>query len=493
MLIVSDKIYINIQLLGRHITEFCEKFTYSNPVFFKTKRMGYSTRNISRSISNYTWSSFNGKKYLVIPRGGMHKLKEFMLMKSIPSVRITDNRVSKDLIDFDLKYTDKFISLSPSQNKIVDILVSNEGGLVQMGCGGGKSISMMGLISKIKQPTLIVVHTTALQKQWLEEIGEKTSGSYTLGRLGGNKKAKDGDVVVAIIDSLYSKCYPDGKEPDFSYLANFGMIIFDECHHISAKSFKDVLDNAPCKYKIGVTGTATRKDGLHFLVFDSIGDIILDIPDSELRDRITDFTYKMVNTNVEYVIPNRVTYAGKGQKVSNMDFNKFVDFITKSEARNDLICNNVTKDITDGHKVIILTHRVEHAKYLYERLSKIHNGYLIIGDNSKDVDMNKIKTDPNLNFIVANREIASEGLDIPSLSSLHSVIPSTNYQKLKQQLGRIRRFFEGKLFPTITDYVDNQVYVLSEEDGVITKKAIFEFTAKNRVKFYNKLRKEYHS
>ena len=633
LIIISDKIYINLDLLGRHITELCEKFSYSNPLYFKNKNMGFSTAKTPRLITNYTWATINNKKYLVIPRGSMHKLKEFMMLRNIPAVRTTDQRLSSSqAIDF---YVNDDITFSVAQNRIKAVLVPNEGGLIQMSCGGGKSIAMLSVIQEIKQPTIIVVHTEKLQKQWLSVFRNMTHGAYTLGELGGKKK-KDGDVVVSLVKSLYNKCFTENGETDFSYVNKFGMLIHDECldpntvitvpeglkflrdikvgdrvctpdgkyamvknkwvtnkeayryistegrslvasenhlvpnknkhgdirdnnydivpisqadhllninnklykdtdgsslfissqiqtvekvgkidlidieldneeklfiangfvvhncHHASAKTFKDVIDNASCKYKIGVTATATRHDGLHFLMNDSFGPILLDISANELKDRITDFEFKMVNTDIPISIPSRTFWAGKGKKVSNMDFTQFVEVLTTSEARNELICTNVTADIKIGHKVIILTNRIEHAKLLHEMLSKDHKGYLVIYETNKSVDLNVIKHDESFEFIVANREIASEGLDIPPLSSLHSVIPSTNYEKIKQQLGRIRRTYEGKLMPCITDYVDNQAFVISEKDGETERVPIFLYTAKKRAAYFIKLKKEYH-
>ena len=112
---------------------------------------------------------------------------------------------------------------------------------------------------------------------------------------------------------------------------------------------------------------------------------------------------------------------------------------------------------------------------------------------SSKIDFQAIRADMEFQFIVANRAIAEEGLDIPHLSSLHIVLPSTNMQKIKQQLGRIRRFFDGKNHPKLTDYKDTGVTCsVYDTSGSVSLANILEVSAKKRESFYIKLRKEYH-
>ena len=94
------------------------------------------------------------------------------------------------------------------------------------------------------------------------------------------------------------------------------MLIHDEVQHASAKSFKDIIDNSLCKYRVGVTATATRKDQMHFLFYDTFGEILIDIKENVLKDRITDFNFQQINTDIEFMIPNRTSYVGKGDRKS---------------------------------------------------------------------------------------------------------------------------------------------------------------------------------
>jgi superfamily II DNA or RNA helicase len=484
---ISDKIYLEFDLIQSCLSDLCNLFTYKNPDYYTKKRMGYSVKKIAPTIYNYKYDTIDGKKYLVVPRGGLKKVKEVLSNNGIV-VRLMDKRtVSDKLIDVTLTPN---IIMSDNQKRMIEVLHKNDGGLIEMGCGGGKTKGSLGFISSLKKQTLIIVHTSILQKQWLQEIETSCIGDFSLGRLDGKHKV-DGDVVVAIIDSLVVKCKVDTEEPDYSYLDKFECVILDESQTCPATTFKKIMDNTKCKYRIGVTGTPTRKDGMHFLLFDTIGQIILKIEDNELKDRIESFEYEFKYSPEKFIIPGR-RYFKKKAKSINLDYNEAVDFLVTSENRNNLIIENVIKDIENGYVVMVLTYRTEHAYLLFEALKQKHYGHLIIGDTSSKIDFESLRKDMDLQFIVANRAIASEGMDIPHLSCLHATLPTTNMQKLKQQLGRIRRVFAGKKFPKIVDYVDSNVMCKAyDEEGAEKLLPIMIMSAKKRETFYKKLRKEY--
>lgn len=498
MIILSDKIYISLEYLGRYVTELCEEFTYSNPQYWKNKRMGFSVARVPKTMTNYTWATVDGKKCLAIPRGGRERLNAFILKKGLQFIRPIDRRTKSETnIDFNLSVGKELkngypLELSQNQNDIIDMLVKHDGGLIQAAPGIGKTIATFGFIDRIKQPTLIIVHTSVLQKQWVDELREKTHGEYTLGTLGGASKKQnpDADVVVAIINSVYNKCF--GDEQNKEWLARFGIIIADEVHHCPSQTFKDVIDTATSRWKVGVTGTVDRKDGMQIFTYDSLGKILIDIKEGEAKDRITDFDFYQIDLDIPIDIPMRTVYAGRGQKSKNIDFNAFAEILTTNEERNTRIVEEVSSDIDKGRIAMVLATRVDHAKLLFERLSSKYKGYLIIHETNKDENLLKtIKADNDMQFIVINSKIGSEGLDIPRLDALYTTMPSSNYPQLKQQLARVRRFCEGKPMPFIKDFVDNLALVPSMKNGVMVKEPVFSYTALGRRKFYKKLKKEY--
>jgi superfamily II DNA or RNA helicase len=493
LIFFSDKLYIPINEVDAAFNELVKAFSYPNPKYFTNKRLGYSVKSIPATVYNYYYVSFDDVKYLVVPRGAIQKVIDILKQFNI-SIPIEDRTLSfKDLIDIEFTQNK---TLSRQQVTLIHTWTSHRGGLIQMGCGGGKTIACLGFISVVKQPTLIIVHTSKLQKQWLGELRECTEGSYALGELSGTKKIM-GDVVVAVIDSVCSICSINSDNPDYSYLNNFGVLILDECQHLPATTFKNIVDNSKSTYRIGVTGTPTRKDKMHFLLYDSLGPILTEIKDSDLRHRITDFTTAAIYTNMSLVAPTRkfMNTKSSSKPMINLDYTKLVEILTEDATRNKLIIDAVIKDIQEGYKPLILTSRIAHAEHLYEELSKLFKGYLVIYKTNNSVDLKVVAEDLDLNFVVANDKIASEGLDIPQLSALHTTLPTTNMEKLKQQLGRIRRVdtVTAKPLPKYTDYVDRNVLCVSFDPKTKQEShvPIFLIGYNKRVKYLRKLHSEY--
>jgi superfamily II DNA or RNA helicase len=106
--------------------------------------------------------------------------------------------------------------------------------------------------------TLVLVHRQQLLEQWVERLSaflELPEGA--IGRIGGGRKKPTGIIDVAIIQSLVRK----GVVNDL--VANYGHLVVDECHHLSARSFELVARRAKAKYVTGLSATVTRKDGHH--------------------------------------------------------------------------------------------------------------------------------------------------------------------------------------------------------------------------------------
>jgi superfamily II DNA or RNA helicase len=476
-MIISDKLYINVLEIENYVAEICRLFTYKNPDYHRKKRLKLSVKNINPSLYNYKLENINNIKYLVLPRGCLSRLKEYFNRNNI-KIRILDKRLTLPSIDCHLINT----VLEPQQELLIKTLVDNEGGLFEMPPASGKTKSSMGLMSVIKQPTLIVVHETNLQKQWIKELTTSLGGSYVIGQWGEGKKER-GDIDVGLIQTLHLQV-----DADDTFLDNYGMIIVDECHRSACTTFLKVLNNSKAKYRIGITGTVERKDGLEILTKDIIGPVLMSIPEGQIKHRITNFEFNIINTEVPIKLPSRKRWTGS-KREDMLDITEAINLLTKNEKRNILILDAVIKDIEDGYLPLILSDRKEHVLYLDKRLKELgYNSKTLIGGRTKKENWEETRSDSTIQVFVASTKKAEEGLDIPPLSSIHLTCPSSNYPKIKQRIGRIRRWVEGKKLPKITDYVDNLVY-FEDSDGA--KQHIFMYGAKNRIKFYRKLQRDY--
>jgi len=477
--IVSDKIYIPLERLGSKANDLAKIFTYQNPEYFEKSKMGFSTAKCSPFLAHYTFQTLaDNQKYIVVPRGSIKKVKAFFDKHKLP-FRYIDNRNSGKDIDVQLVNT----QLESQQLDIVNILKNNEGGLVEMLPGGGKTIAALGLISEIKKSTLILVHEHRLRTQWEEEIKKRLSGSFTFGRWDGDKK-EEGDITIGIINTVYLM-YKENKD----IFSRFGVVIVDETHHLPAAMFTLVVNNISAKYRIGLTGTVKRKDQKEILLFDVLGPILTSIGAEDLKHRVTSFQYEIIETNCKVDAPTRRMWAD-GARVLKLDYVKLLTTLVQNSERNVVIVEKIVESIKEGYKPLILSDRVEHCKFLHRYLMDLgYKAELLIGATRKQSNWEEIRKDDSIQAIVAQRSIAEEGLDYPSLSALHLTCPSTNLPKLKQRIGRIRRVAEGKnLLPKVYDYCDN---LAQFKDQYGKLQFPLKRSSKSRESFYKKLKAEY--
>ena len=475
-MILRDKIYINIAELGYKISNLCELFTYKNPEIFHKKRLKLSIRNTPPFLYHYKLEDADGKKILQIPRGGLDRVIAFYKQHNLP-FRLIDQRVEHLPIDVHLVDT----TLDQHQERVASILVKNEGGLIEVPPGAGKTVLSLGVVAIVKQPTLIIVHEHRLSDQWMTEIKKRLSGNYKLGKYDGDIK-KDGDIVVGIINSLYN-LYQESPQ----FFDKFGMVITDEIQHVPSEMFLSVLNNLPAKYRIGVTGTVKRKDQKEILTYDVLGKLLIKLDAGDLKHRITTFDYRIVNTNISMEIPTIFRWTGQ-KREDVLDMTELLTRLVENKDRNVLIVKEAIDLIQAGYFPLILSDRVKHNEFLHEYLNSMgFKTTLMIGKTRKKTNWEEIRNDTTLQCIVANSKIASEGLDLPRLSALLLTCPSTNVHKLKQQIGRIRRVFEGKPIPMVVDFCDNLARTSSADDP----NYLLRHTARTRIKFYEKLKNEY--
>lgn len=476
-MIVKEKIYINTNELGNNVGDFCKEFTYKNPEYAEKKRQKFSVANTPQYLYHYKIENMMGNQMLVLPRGGLKRVIELYERMHLP-INIIDRMVFHSTIDCTLVET----TLDKNQHRIVDVLYKNDGGLIEASPGLGKSISILGLIDKIKQPVLILVHEHRLSNQWLGEIKKRLSGNYSLGEFNGETK-KDGDIVLGIINTIYTM-FQENPE----YFNKFGMIVVDEVHHCSAPMFHLVINNIPAKYRIGVTGTIERRDGKHILIYDTLGEKLIDIGAKDAKNRITNFDFRIINTNIRFEIPTRMRWTGQ-KREQTLDITGCISKLTQDTDRNNIIVSEVSRVIENGRFPLVLSDRIDHNKNIYEHIVSLgYKAVLLIGSTRKKTNWEEIRQDTSIQCIVGNTKIASEALNLPRLSDIFLTCPSSNLPQIKQRLGRIRRVLEGKPLPMVHDVCDNLAYYVDEDGRPVY---LLQMLAAKRIRFYKKLIREY--
>jgi superfamily II DNA or RNA helicase len=445
---ISSTLYENLK----------QRFTYSNPEYYKQKAMGFYVGNIPQKL----YTHFIDRNTIAFSRGTISELRNIFNENGI-QCKIYDERKEGHKISYRFE---RNINLYPFQTQAVnDLLIKTQGVLIAPP-GAGKTVMAMGIINKLKRSTLIIVHTSELLRQWKESIQEKTN-QKTIGQIGAGKYQLE-NITIGMLQTL-TNC----NKTKLKEINNFfGIVITDECHHVPANTLFYVLNSSEAKYRYGLTATPRRKDGKEFLLKDTISQHNIEITDRDLEQYD-----QYVSGDAEFIFDSNFIYDIVMDDEVKADFNMVIDAMISNEGRNLTIVNEIIKDIEEGRLILVLTTRVEHCRNLQALLEERgHSCEAVFGDPEKQhrqAALRRIREGKS-RVMVATENLAAEGLDIPQLDTLHIVIPTTNKYKLKQMTGRIRRKLENKKLPLVKDYAD-------------IKNDVLKGAAKKRVKIYKDL------
>ncbi len=187
---------------------------------------------------------------MALPRGCLPEIIALLEAHRIrPEVR--DERFVGTPIDVEFRG-----GLRPLQLDAVSKITQHDEGILCAPTAFGKTAVAAWLIAKRKVNTLVMVHRQQLLDQWHERLAMFLNlPAKSIGQIGGGKMDRTGRVDIAVIQSLHR------KEEVKDFVAEYGQVIVDECHHISAFTFEQVMKQVKAKYVVGLTATPTRKKG----------------------------------------------------------------------------------------------------------------------------------------------------------------------------------------------------------------------------------------
>ncbi len=296
------------------------------------------------------------------------------------------------------------------------------GGLLEIHTGSGKTVMGLNIISQLKKKTLIIVHKDFLLRQWLERI-EQFLPDARVGKIQGKIiDVEDKDIVIGMLQSLSMKEYPQ------KLFEQFGLSIYDECHHISAEVFSRVLFKVVTKYTLGLSATMKRKDGLTKVIKMFLGEVVY----KKERKGCDYVKVKSIHYQIDDDEYNKVLLNWKGQTHYSRMIKKICEYNRRSEFILKILSDIIKND--DNCQIMILAHNKSILKYLHDAI-KDRNlesvGYYVGGMKEKDLKISEKKK-----VIIATYAMAEEGLDIKSLTTLIMATPRVN---VAQAVGRILR------------------------------------------------------
>lgn len=427
--------------------------SYNNPQFYEKQAMRQSTYGTPRVAVVYD----EDNEYINLPRGVETELLDALNFTNI-KYSINDNRYEGKLMRF------KFCGqLTDRQDEAFRALNQYNEGILSAATGFGKTVIGARMIAEKKCATLILVHTKELANQWKERmekflqinevVERRKKNKSIIGQLGGGKNSLHGVVDIAIMQSMFEK-----DKSVKQIINNYGLVIVDECHHISATNFSRIISAINAKYVYGLTATPTRKDGHHPGIFMHCGPIRYE-QNAKKEALIRKFEHYIVPRFTSIRMP--VFKNNDGWNITDI-----YKHICESKYRNSLIVADIIESVNSGRNPLVLTERTSQINELVKLLSDSEIKVIVLSGELKTRErkdsLRKIKELSNSDkfVIIATGKLIGEGFDEARLDTLFLAMPISWKGTITQYAGRLHRNYEGKNEVLIYDYVDIHIPVL---------------------------------
>ena len=404
---------------------------FQNPEFYKAQAMRLPVWNKPRIIG----CAENYPQHIALPRGCLDDVRTLLVENGIKLV-LHDERFTGEPIDVRFAGT-----LRADQEAALDGMLVHDTGVLCAPTAFGKTVTAAALIARRGINTLVLVHRTELLQQWSERLqaflgADKT----TVGTIGGGKAKPTGIIDIAVMQSL-------SRQGEVSeQVKNYGQIIVDECHHVSAFSFEALLKAAGAKYVVGLTATPIRRDGQQPIIFMQCGPIrhTASRPESAPADLAV--TPQWLSRPI--VMP-------EGAGIQDV----FLQVCSDTE-RTARIVAEVGDAFDHGRKILMLTERTDHLNAIEEQLAgRVENLFTLHGRMSKKQraaligELEALPADvPRV--ILATGKLVGEGFDHPALDTLVLAMPVSWKGTLQQYAGRLHREHASKADVRIIDFID---------------------------------------
>ena len=435
---LANHIYFEMKALPSALSARLRRLaSFSNPVFFKTQALRFSTHGIPRFISCARIEQGPGNsKWLSLPRGCLDDALALLKENNI-DVQIDDKRE----LGTKLSGMKPLLTLRKNQQTAVKEMSKHDAGILHAPTAFGKTVTAIGMIAKRKANTLILVHSRQLLDQWQERL-RSFLPEAEIGIIGGGKKKPTGIIDIATYQSLINK-----KDNTISPIAqDYGHVIIDECHHVSAPRFEMVLNEVRAKYVLGLTATPERQDGHQKIIFMAAGPIRHKVKSSSEGK----FEQVVQVHQIYDTPPLHLTLSEERPKISDA-----YRWIMENENRTQRIVSDVIYNVRKGRHPIVLTERREHAETINNLLKESRVNSIILKGAMKAAERKRVDEHlQSAQVVVATGKYVGEGFDLPRLDSLFLVMPIAWKGSLAQYAGRIHRESDGKTQVTIHDYVD---------------------------------------
>ncbi len=445
-ILLGNQIYLNRSSFPPVLVNRIARIAaFQNPEFYATQAMRLPTFGKPRIISCAELYS----KHVALPRGCLDDLLGLLVDLGIKA-ELRDERQKGQPLGT------RFLGeLTPEQDEAAAALLEHDTGVLAATTAFGKTVVAAKMIAARDRNTLVLVHRRQILDQWLARLQVLLEmPPNKLGVIHGGKKRPTGNIDIALMQSLVHKGIVS------EIVANYGHVIVDECHHLSAVGFEAVARAAKAHYVLGLSATVTRKDGHHPIIFMQCGPVRHRVS-AKKQAAARPFDHKVIFRRTKFQI-------ARSHVDSRLAIQEIYARLAHDTARNDLIFDDILLALEAGRSPVVITERKDHLDALASRLSKFAKNVIVLRGGMTTRESRKatesLAAIPNdeERVLVATGRYLGEGFDDARLDTLFLTMPISWRGILAQYAGRLHRLSAAKRDVVIYDYVDGNEPILAK-------------------------------
>jgi superfamily II DNA or RNA helicase len=408
---------------------------FQNPEFYRAQAMRMPVWDKPRVIG----CAENFPQHIGLPRGCLEAVQQLLRDHGI-RCDLRDERSAGEPLAV------KFVgTLRPDQEAAAKAMLKHDLGVLCAPTAFGKTVTAAALIASRGVNTLVLVHRTELLRQWKERLQSLLDvGPNVVGTVGGGKARPTGRIDIALMQSLAGRGQRQGAVDPL--VENYGQIVVDECHHLSAFSFEAILKRAKAKYVLGLTATPIRRDGQQPIIFMQCGPIRHTAAKPDGAPQTLELRPRFLSAAV--VVP------------PDAGIQELFRTLAVDGARTARIAQDIVDAYQQGRKILVLTERTGHLAAIEAALgTRLQNLVVLQGRSSKKQRLAALARLEALapdapRVLLSTGKLVGEGFDHPPLDTLVLAMPISWKGTLQQYAGRLHRTQAGKTHVQIVDFVD---------------------------------------
>ncbi len=416
--VLKDAIYISTKNLSPSlVTELKNLATFPNPQIKILQSLRKPFFGVPTKIFGFEYKD----QILKLPRG---------LMRDV-IITLNRSQITYQLIDERFEINESFpklkFTLRDEQKIAIESIGKKDFSIFVAPPGFGKTLIASKMIELRGVNTLIIVNKNMLLDQWVERFGDYLGiAKNDIGILGKSKNTLNNRLDIATMQSLKNN-------PNI--IQNYSFVIVDECHHIPALTFENIIKSFYGKYILGLSATPKRKDEMEPILFQQLGNISYEVKSQKTVKKVVEIIKSDFESCVE-------------------SFGDLINEIIQNEQRNRLVIDQII--LHKKRKILVLTDRIEHINILSLILDQENLQYISIHGSmpkkQKEENLSKIE---KAHLVLATSSYFGEGIDFPHLDTIIFATPISYSGRLIQYLGRIGRKGDDCLAVDILDIKNN--------------------------------------